>query len=185
MSDVTLLSRVERSALLGVARASLRHHAGLGPEPEIPLAGALGEPRGAFVTLRREGELRGCIGRLQPERSLAQLVGELAVTAATADPRFEPVEVHEVDDLEISISVLQPPRPLRSPEELRVGTDGAVIRLDWHRGVLLPSVAVANGWDARTFLRHTCLKAGLWPEAWEDPRAIVEVFAAEEFGDER
>jgi AmmeMemoRadiSam system protein A len=155
----------------------------MGPPPELP--GALGPPRGAFVTIRNGGELRGCIGRLQPSGPLAELVAELAVSAASRDPRFEPVRSDELDDLDLSISVLGPPRAIRSPADLRVGIDGAVVRLDWHRGVLLPTVAVENGWDAETFLRHTCLKAGLWPEAWEDPRAAIEAFAAQEFGDER
>jgi len=109
----------------------------------------------------------------------------MAVSAATADPRFEPVRAGELDELSISISVLEAPRPIRSPADLRVAVDGAMIRLDWHRGVLLPIVAAENGWDAETFLRHTCLKAGLWPEAWEDPRATLEAFEAQEFADER
>jgi hypothetical protein len=179
------LSPVERAALLGVARASIRHYLGLGPAPEVPATGALAEARGAFVTLRRDGALRGCIGRVQGTPPLARLVLELAVSAASADPRFEPVSVDELDELDLKISVLGPPRPLTSPADLRVGIDGALVRLDWHRGVLLPSVAVEHGWDGETFLRHTCLKAGLWPEAWEDPRAIIEAFEAQEFGDER
>lgn len=137
------------------------------------------------MTVRNGGELRGCIGRLQPNGPLAELVAELAVSAVSRDPRFEPVGQDELDDLDLSISVLEPPRPIRSPADLRVGIDGVVVRLDWHRGVLLPGVAIANGWDAETFLRHTCLKAGLWPEAWEDPRAAIEAFEAQEFGDER
>jgi hypothetical protein len=176
---------VERAALLGVARAALRHHLGLGPAPEVPTSGALGEPRGAFVTLRREGELRGCIGRVQGSPPLSRLVAELAVSAATADPRFEPVESAELDVLAVSISVLEQPRPIVSPAELRLGVDGLLVRLGWHRGVLLPSVATEHGWDAEAFLRHTCLKAGLWPEAWSDPRATIEAFEAQEFGDER
>jgi AmmeMemoRadiSam system protein A len=107
------------------------------------------------------------------------------VSAASADPRFEPVGPAELDQLVLSISVLELPRPLGAPADLRVGIDGALVRLGWHRGVLLPSVAVEHGWDAETFLRHTCLKAGLWPEAWEDPRAVVEAFEAQEFADER
>ena len=149
------------------------------------MPGVLGQPRGAFVTLRREGELRGCIGRVQASSPLALLVADLVVSAAESDPRFDPVEAAELELLTISISVLEPPRPLASPADLRIGLDGAMVRLGWHRGVLLPTVALERGWDAETLLRHTCLKAGLWPEAWEDPRATVEAFEAQEFGDER
>lgn len=137
---------------------------------------------GAFVTVRRDGELRGCIGRIRSDAPLGRLIAELAISAASADPRFAPVAAVEVDSLALSISVLGPTRPLRSPAELRIGRDGVVVRLDWHRGVLLPRVAVENSWDGEAFLRHACLKAGLWPEAWRDPRAALEAFEAEEFG---
>ena len=142
-------------------------------------------PRGAFVTIHRAGELRGCIGRMESVTPLAQLVADMAVSAASADPRFEPVRPDELDDLDLAISVLDPPRPLPSPDDLRIGRDGVLVKLGWNRGVLLPKVAVEHGWDARTFLRHTCLKAGLWPEAWEDPRAVIQAFGAQEFGDDR
>jgi AmmeMemoRadiSam system protein A len=175
------LSPGDRAALLGLARAALRHRLAGGPAPEPPRAGALAEPRGAFVTLRRGGELRGCVGTLAPHDPLADTVVRMAAAAA-ADPRFEPVRAGELDDLGVSISALGPLRRISGPAELDVGRDGAVVQLGWHRGALLPVVAVEHGWTAEELLRHACLKAGLWPEAWKDPSARVEAFSAEEFG---
>jgi uncharacterized protein len=177
------LSPLERAALLGVARAAIWHRLGLGAAPEVPETGALGDRRGAFVTLRRGGELRGCIGRFDPEGSLARTVADMAVAAAFEDPRFPPLRPEEIHDLELHVSALGPRRPLPDPTRLRIGEHGLAVRQGWHRGVLLPVVAVERGWDAPTFLKHACLKAGLRPDAWLDPSTTVEVFDAEEFGE--
>ena len=177
------LSAVERAALLGLARAALRHHLGLGPRPPIPESGALAAPRGAFVTYTREGELRGCIGRFEPDGTLARTVAAMAVAAATEDPRFPPVTPAEVDDLSVRISALEARRPFLGVSELRIGKHGLLVKRGWHRGALLPVVAVEHGWDAETFLKHACLKASLPPDAWRDPETVIEVFGAEEFGD--
>jgi AmmeMemoRadiSam system protein A len=178
------LTPLERGALLGLARAAIRHRMGLGPAPEIPERGALGEPRGAFVTLHRGGELRGCIGRFDPAGSLARTVADVAVSAAFEDPRFPPLEPGELEDLRVHVSALGPRRPFAGPESLRIGVDGLVVRQGWHRGTLLPVVAVEQGWDAATFLKHVCLKAGLRADAWRDPTTTVETFEAEAFGDD-
>ncbi len=182
---MSALAPVERAALLGVARASLRHHLGLGPAPEIPAGGELGAARGAFVTLRRDGELRGCIGRFEADGTLARTVARMAVAAASEDPRFPPVRAAEVDDLSIHVSVLGPRRPLADPSRLEVGRHGLVVQRGWQRGTLLPVVAVEQGWDAPTFLQRACLKAGLPPDAWKDPGTTLEVYEAEEFGETR
>ncbi len=181
MSDA--LGPLERAALLGIARAAILHRLGLGPPPELPDQGALAERRGAFVTLHREGELRGCIGRFEPEASLARTVADMAVAAAFQDPRFRPLGPGEIHDLRIDVSVLGPRRPVAGPEALRIGRDGIVVRQGWHRGTLLPVVAAERGWDASTFLKHVCLKAGLRADAWRDPSTTVETFEAEAFGD--
>ncbi len=176
------LTAVERGALVGIARAAILHRLGLGPRPEIPDAGVLGEPRGAFVTLHRGGELRGCIGRFDPEGSLARTVADMAQAAAFDDPRFPPLTAAEVDDLDVHVSALGPRRPLPDPSALRIGEHGLVVRRGFHRGVLLPVVAVERGWDVPTFLKHACLKAGLPADAWRDPETTIETFDAEEFG---
>jgi hypothetical protein len=177
------LSAVERAALLGMARAAVRHHLGLGPAPEIPSSGGLAAPRGAFVTLRLQGSLRGCIGRFDPDGTLARTVAAMAVAAASQDPRFPPVRADELDDLEFRVSALTPRLPLSRPADLRVGEHGVLVQRGWHRGALLPVVALEHGWDGPTFLKQACLKAGLPADAWQDPATRVEVFGAEEFGD--
>jgi AmmeMemoRadiSam system protein A len=180
---VSKLSPLERSALLGVARAAIRHRLGLGPPPVVPESGALGERRGAFVTLHRGGELRGCIGRFDTPGSLARTVADMATAAAFEDPRFPPLRPEEVDDLDLHVSALGPRRLLPDPTQVRIGEHGLAVQQGWHRGVLLPVVALEHGWDAPTFLKHACLKAGLPPDAWLDPSTTIEVFDAEEFGD--
>ncbi len=176
------LDDAARAALLGIARAAVRHYLGASAAPALPADGPLAEPRGAFVTLTKAGELRGCVGTFTPKGSLAATVARMAVSAATEDPRFEPVRLDEVDDLDLHVSVLAPRRPMRDPAELELGRDGVVVQLGWHRGALLPRVAVEQGWDRETFLARTCLKAGLPPDAWREPGAVVELFSAEEFG---
>jgi AmmeMemoRadiSam system protein A len=180
---VTPLSATERAALLGVARAALRHHLGLAQPPELPERGGLAEPRGAFVTLRVGGQLRGCVGTFAADGPLVRVVARMAVAAATQDPRFERLRAEEIDEVRLRVSALGPMRPMRHPSEIAVGRDGLLVKRGWHRGTLLPVVATENGWDAATFLRRTCLKAGLPPDAWSAPDAAVELFAAEEFGD--
>jgi AmmeMemoRadiSam system protein A len=181
---MTPLSPTERAALLGIARGAILAHLGLRAAPELPLAGALGEPRGAFVTLTAEGELRGCIGTFQASEPLARTVARMAVAAASEDPRFSPVVATEVPRLTVAISALGPRQPLADPRAVRVGVDGLVVRSGWHRGALLPRVPVEHGWNAEEFLKHACLKAGLHARAWEEPGTELEVFQAEEFGEE-
>jgi AmmeMemoRadiSam system protein A len=180
---VSGLGDADRAALLRLARAAIRHRAAGDAAPPPPRGGALDEPRGVFVTLRRAGELRGCIGNLSAREPLASAVARMAAAAASEDPRFEPVRADELDSLSISISVLSPLRRVAGPEEIEVGRDGLAVQLGWHRGTLLPVVAVEHGWTPEEFLRHTCLKAGLPPAAWKDPAAVVEAYAAEEFGE--
>ena len=176
------LDATARAAALGIARAAVRHHLGTGAPPALPSDGPLAAPRGAFVTLTKGGELRGCVGTFTASGSLASTVARMAVSAATEDPRFEPVRAEELDDLDFHVSVLEPRRPMRDPADLEIGRDGVVVQLGWQRGALLPRVAVEHGWDRETFLARTCLKAGLPPNAWREPGAVVELFAAEEIG---
>ncbi len=180
---MTSLSPTDRAALLGLARGAVLAHLGLAPSPPVPATGALAEPRGAFVTLHVAGDLRGCIGSFHPASSLAATVARMAVAAATEDPRFRPIRAEEIPDLQVSISALEPPRRLADPRALEVGRFGLVVKRGWHRGALLPKVAVEQGWDAEMFLRHACLKAGLPPTAWQEPDCEVDAFEADEFGE--
>ena len=177
------LSAMDRAALLGIARGAILAHLGVTPGPALPESGPLAEPRGAFVTIHVGGALRGCIGTFRPQGSLAATVARMAVAAAMDDPRFPPLRPGEVGGLEVAVSALGPPRPIVDPRAVDVGRQGLLVSRGLHRGTLLPKVAVEHGWGAEEFLKHTCLKAGLPPRAWEEPDVTVEVFDAEEFGE--
>lgn len=179
-----MLDRADRAALLGLARETLRAHlAGEGaPRPDRP-GPALLEKKGAFVTLHREGELRGCIGQIVGDRPLHEIVARSAISAACRDPRFPPVTAEELRRLELEISVLGPLRRIGDVGEIRVGVHGLVVTRGAHRGLLLPQVATDNGWDRQTFLAHACLKAGIDPSAWRDPGTEIQVFEAEVFSE--
>ncbi len=142
----------------------------------------LAEPRGAFTTLHLEGQLRGCVGYVFAAHSLFRTVAETAVAAAFQDTRFFPVTLDEVPRLIIEISVLSPLRVIE-PDEIEIGVHGLVITYGMRRGLLLPQVAVEHGWDVESFLRQTCIKAGVPPDAWTRG-ALIESFTAEVFGEE-
>ena len=184
-TETDALTPAERDELLRVARQSLEvHFAGRGPFVPKPTTPTLGENRGAFVTLhrRRGGDLRGCIGMMHSEESLARTVARMAVAAATEDGRFEPVTANELRKVQIEISALGPMRPIR-PEDVEVGRHGLLISHKGRRGVLLPQVPVEHDWDRETFLDHTCLKAGLLPGAWQEEGVELLGFTAEVFGE--
>ena len=178
------LSPIDRAALLGIARGAVLSRLGLAGPPPLPAAGRLAEAGGAFESLHVRGELRGCIGTFRPGASLAKVVAEMAVAAASEDPRFPPLTAADVPGLDVHVSVLGPLRALADVHEIEIGRHGVVVRSGWHHGALLPRVAVENGWDAPTFLKHACLKAGLPARAWQEPATKLEVFEADEFGQE-
>ena len=180
---MTGLSPIDRAALLGLARGAILAHLGVAPAPPLAASGALAETRGAFVTVHVAGELRGCIGTFRPQGSLAATVARMAVAAASEDPRFPPLGAADVAELGVTVSVLDPPRPIADPRTVEIGRQGLLVSRGFHRGTLLPKVAVEHGWGPEEFLKHTCLKAGLPPRAWEEPDVTVEVFDAEEFGE--
>jgi hypothetical protein len=172
------LSAGDKAQILGLARSAVSEYIGRGTLIEDRTGNPkLLEPRGVFVTLKKRGDLRGCIGFIEAVAPLGQAVIRAAVYAATEDPRFRPVGADEVAGLEIEISVLTPPRQIASPELVRVGRHGLIVSRDGRKGVLLPQVPVENGWDRETFLEQGCLKAGLPPDAWKRG-AKLEVFEA-------
>lgn len=152
---------------------------------ETELPHVLAAPGAAFVTLHRCGQLRGCIGTVEPRGlSLADTVVLMARAAASEDPRFAPVRPDELATIDIEISVMGPLVPVASPDEIEIGRDGLVVEEGIHRGLLLPQVPVEWGWDRATFLRQTCVKAGLPTDAWSG-RARLFRFSAEVFGEHR
>jgi AmmeMemoRadiSam system protein A len=150
-----------------------------------PDVNALSDRRGAFVTLRSGGELRGCIGHIAADRPLGDVVARMAVAAATEDPRFPAVVLAELAELHIEISVLTAPQPLRDRDVTQIvpGRDGLVVQRGGRQGLLLPQVATEYGWDAEELLAATCHKAGFAQDAWRDPKTEILVFRAEVFGE--
>jgi len=180
------LSDADRRRLLGIARDAIAARlSGRRLRAEVEPGSVLAEKRGAFVTLHEAatGELRGCIGRLSSDQSLAETVASMAVAAATTDIRFVAVTADELGRLRVEISALGPLVPIR-PEDVEVGRHGLVLSQSGHRGVLLPQVPVEQGWNREEFLDHTCIKAGLLPGAWREEGATLLGFTADVFGEE-
>jgi AmmeMemoRadiSam system protein A len=178
------LTDKEKQDLLDLAlstiRARLEGKEPPGLEDATPI---LREKRGAFVTLKKRGRLRGCIGYIQPVKPLHETIERMAQAAAFEDPRFPALRKEELPDLSLEISVLTPLREIRDMGEIQVGLHGLYIVRGHRAGLLLPQVAVEYRWDRETFLRETCHKAGLPPEAWRDEGTRIYLFSAEIFGD--
>ncbi len=167
----------EKQNLLQIARKTIEHYVRTGRVPEFtPLTDRLKEKRGVFVTLHKYGDLRGCIGYVEPVKPLYLATRDMAISAATEDPRFPPVKPEELKDIEIEITVLSPLQRITNPELVEVGKHGLVIRKGFHSGLLLPQVPVEQGWNRKEFLEHTCRKAGLPLDAWKEPDAELYVF---------
>lgn len=152
------------------------------PEVERP-SPALQSHSGCFVTIKQQGQLRGCIGSFVAQQPLWQTVREMAVSAATRDPRFYPMKQSDLDSFHLEISVLSPLQQMQSIDEIQVGIHGLYLIKGTSHGVLLPQVATEYGWDRDSFLRHTCLKAGLPETAWQKDCKIF-LFSAEIFGED-
>ncbi len=180
-----MLSDQQKRQLLRVARQALEAAVGSGCAPDLVTGDPdLMEPRGAFVTLKQQGQLRGCIGYVQPRLPLIQAVADNAQSAALHDPRFPPVTAAELDDIDIEISALTPLEPVSQVEEIEIGRHGLMISCGANRGLLLPQVPVEWGWNRDEFLAHTCHKAGLPPDAWQRQDAELLWFEAEVFGEQ-
>ncbi|HUT43762.1 MAG TPA: AmmeMemoRadiSam system protein A, partial [Desulfobacterales bacterium] len=152
--------------------------------PELQVESAtLREKRGAFVTLHKQGQLRGCIGFIDAKRPLHKTIEEMAVAAAFNDPRFSPVSREELKDLSIEISVLTPLKEIKDINEIKVGIHGIYIVKGSYSGILLPQVATQYKWDRLTFLKETCHKAGLPSDAWSDKDTKIYIFSADIFSE--
>jgi AmmeMemoRadiSam system protein B/AmmeMemoRadiSam system protein A len=179
------LSEAEKQELLGIARKSVEtavRDRKLYQYPSAPFESLMQE-RGAFVTLKKKGQLRGCIGYISAIAPLCLTVRDVAVAAALQDRRFPPVGAKELADLEYEISVLSPLHRVLDIKGIRVGVHGLVVKKGAQEGLLLPQVAPEQGWDRMTFLQQTCLKAGLPPSTWQDPDADLFSFTALVFGE--
>jgi len=184
-----MLTHESKRELLGIARSSIA--AALQQKPartkgaqETHPSPELLQPRGAFVTIRIDRELRGCIGYMESLLPLAEVVAEVAAKAALDDPRFPPLTLSELDRANLEISVLSPLHRIHNKDDVQVGTHGLMLELGFSRGVLLPQVATEYGWNAEQFLEAVCRKSGLHSLAWREPDAKVSTFSAEVIGEE-
>jgi AmmeMemoRadiSam system protein A len=177
-----MLDDHRRAALLKVARDALTAHVTGASRPSPPASGDLARPAGAFVTLHNHGELRGCIGHIEADQPLGDVIAHCAIAAATSDPRFPAVTSAELPHLVIELSILGPLEPIQSLDHIEIGRDGLVVELGWHRGLLLPQVATEWNWDRLAFVEQTCHKAGLRRDAWKHGAKLWK-FRAEVFGE--
>ena len=178
------LNKREKEELLRIARVSIEKRVKGERLPEFtPFTERLNLPQGVFVTIKENHQLRGCIGYITPIKPLYQAVSEMAIAAATSDPRFPPLQPSELKRISIEITVLSPLKKIENPEEIEVGKHGIVIKRGPYQGLLLPQVATEEGWDRETFLAHTCLKAGLPMDAWREKGTEIYIFTGEVFGE--
>ena len=178
-----LLTKKEQKDLLRIARDTITSYVTSGSIPAVETTSrGLNLESGCFVTIKQHGHLRGCIGNFVSDKPLVSLVQEMAVSAATHDPRFYPMKPQDLHDFQLEISVLSPLELISTVDEIQVGTHGIYLVKNGSRGVLLPQVATEYGWDRDTFLKHTCLKAGLPENAWQKDCEIY-IFSALVFGE--
>ena len=178
--NTSVLSIESQRLLLKIARQSIESHLQSARLPTSHVADlALFEKRGAFVSLHNAGKHRGSIGYLTSENPLYQTVPDAAVATATRDARFEPVEIKEVVEIEIEISVLTPLERIESVNEIEINVHGLYITFGKQAGLLLPQVATDHNLNRVQFLELTCRKAGLPSDAWHDPEVAMYVFGAQ------
>jgi AmmeMemoRadiSam system protein A len=182
MNTPTALPADVGRRLLVLARESI---AGSFRGEALPAAGmdnpVLRQARGAFVTLKKSGVLRGCIGRIESSLPLWETVARVARSSAFDDPRFPPLELDELNAVEIEVSVMTPPQPVASVDDVVPGVHGVIVELGSRRALFLPQVASEQGWNRETLLEQLCFKAGLPARAYRDPGAHLQVFRAEVF----
>jgi len=162
----------EKKILLGIARNTLKSYIVNNKRPVLDTSGYspnLGMHAGAFVTLKKHGDLRGCIGRFTADIPLYEVIQEMAIASSTQDTRFDPVSTKEIDQLEIEISVLSPMKRISSVDEIILGKHGIYIKKGWRSGTFLPQVATETGWSKEEFLGYCARdKAGIGWDGWKD-----------------
>ncbi|PIE52374.1 AMMECR1 domain-containing protein [Candidatus Fermentibacteria bacterium] len=174
----------EKKSVLALARSAVEAAARGEPPPEIPDEEILRKENGAFVTLKSKGRLRGCIGHFTGLGSLGKTILAMAGEAALHDSRFIPVNPEELPGLTIEVSVLSSMKRCLA-EQVEPGIHGLYVRQGFRAGTLLPQVAAEEGWNREQFLSHTCIKAGLPPEAWRNKETEISVYTAEVITEEK
>jgi AmmeMemoRadiSam system protein A len=172
-----LLDFARRALVLGVEGSE-----SLAIPPVLEEIRKFHQPAGAFVTLRLRKRLRGCIGQLPSNIPLIRVVAHCAKAAALEDPRFNPVALDEINEIDIELSILSFPQDVK-PEEIEPGRHGLIVSRGSRRGLLLPQVAAEFHWPAQRFLEETCIKGGLAPSAWRENSTRIQAFTAEVFSE--
>jgi AmmeMemoRadiSam system protein A len=179
----TSLTREQEKSLLRLARLAITLHLQEGTSPSMETDDVtFKQKRGAFVTLKVKDQLRGCIGYPIPHKPLFETIIDIAISAATKDFRFSSLELKELHETKIEISVLSQSKIIKKISEIAVGKHGIIITRGLSRGLLLPQVPVEWGWDRETFLSHGCMKAGIEEDAWKKD-AQIEIFTAQVFSE--
>jgi len=170
---------------LKIARETLKNIFSRKESSSPPLSPSLQKNLGAFVTLRKKGKLRGCIGTFEPKEPLYKVICEMTIAAATGDPRYIPVSAEELNDITIEISVMTPKQKIKDWHKIDLGKHGVVIERGSRSGTFLPQVATETGWSLEEFLRELCTqKAGLEASCYKDPSVILYTFEAQVFEEE-
>ncbi len=178
-----MLNEVQKKRLLEIARQSIGNFIAKQEKTKFSEADEeLVKKNGAFVTIKKGGSLKGCIGHIAADTPLYQTVADMAIEAAFNDPRFPSLLPPELSEIEIEISALSELKKIKDTNEIEVGRHGILIRKGFSSGLLLPQVAREYGWNREEFLEHTCQKAGLPKNAWKEGADIC-IFSAEVFGE--
>jgi AmmeMemoRadiSam system protein A len=180
-----MLSKMEKLEILGLARKSMAGYIENGIILKYKTADMyIKQHAGAFVTIHKDGRLRGCIGMIESNQPLYETIIEMSIEASTGDPRFEPVKTGELNDIEIEVSVLSHPQKISSLDEIILGRHGVIVRRGRLSGVFLPQVATETGWSKQEFMRNLCEgKAGLPEDSYLDKGTDVYIFEAEVFNE--
>ncbi len=182
---IDMLGIQQRKRLLEIARQSILTYLQTGKKLQVSETDSvLNQKMGAFVTLNQHKELRGCIGNLVGSQPLYLMVRDMAIEAAVEDPRFSPLKLQELNDIEIEISALSVLEKVSSAEKIELGKHGVVVKKGFNSGVFLPQVATETGWSKEEFLDNLCAhKAGLPKDAWKDKNTELYIFSAEVFSE--
>ncbi|MCK4244858.1 MAG: AmmeMemoRadiSam system protein A [Candidatus Omnitrophica bacterium] len=181
-----MLNEEQQKQLLKIARETIENWLGKRRKLKLDVRDSqLQEKRGVFVTLRKDEQLRGCIGMILPEKPLAEAVINMAIESATGDPRFPPLSLRELKGIKIEISVLTVPKRVKDYQEIELGRDGVIVKGGFQQGVFLPQVATETGWTKEEFLENLCShKAGLPRDAYRDKDTELYTFQAQVFSEE-
>lgn len=175
------LTKNEKDSLLQFARKNISWKLGL--EDKEPAAVLIDKQFGAFVTLRKDGNLRGCIGQIIAEKPLSETIGEMSEAAAFRDPRFTALTADEMSKISIEISILSPLEKVVNMAKIKPGRDGLYVKNGFYSGLLLPQVATEQNWNRDTFINQTFQKAGLSPDLRDDENTEIFSFTAEVFSE--